>query len=257
MLYRKYIRRQFSRAAGTYEAYAHIQQRVEDALFARICALGKKYRRILDIGTGTGRLLRRLFRVYPNADLCGLDLSWGMLAVAGGDGLKHRVQADARVIPFKEQRFDLVTSGLTYHWVGEFASAFREARRILMPGGVFCFSLFGEGSLKEIRECMAGVGLTMDVALASCDVLRNSLAAAGFSRCEIICQDQEELFGGFWEILHWMKRVGVNYCGARPLGLGGRDRLRRMNDIYEARFRNNGSVRLGFRRVLVISEVGG
>ena len=41
-------------------------------------------RRILEVGCGTGANLLRLARSFPRAELCGLDLSGDMLAVAGG-----------------------------------------------------------------------------------------------------------------------------------------------------------------------------
>src|SRR6266498_143662 len=39
-------------------------------------------KRVLDIGCGTGRLLRQARQQYPSAMLVGVDLAWGMVATA-------------------------------------------------------------------------------------------------------------------------------------------------------------------------------
>ncbi len=95
--------------------------------------------RLLDIGTGTARLLELL---APRAAAAtGIDLSREMLSLArarlGAVGL-GRVslrQADAARLPFADGAFDVVTLSMVLHYVEDPAEVIGEASRVLAPGG--------------------------------------------------------------------------------------------------------------------------
>jgi SAM-dependent methyltransferase len=91
-------------------------------------------RRVLDVGCGTGQLLRAAS--FPDAILIGLDPSAGML-LAGRSGPAELVRARAEELPFATATFDLVLSTSSYrHWSNP-SSALREVARILAPTGWF------------------------------------------------------------------------------------------------------------------------
>ena len=93
--------------------------------------------RLLDVGCGTGVLLRRLGVSYPLAELCGIDPVPEMLAVARRRTPPnvHLCQGWAERLPFGDGRFDAVASCNTLHYVREPLAALKEARRVLRPGG--------------------------------------------------------------------------------------------------------------------------
>ena len=41
----------------------------------------------------------------------------------------------------------------TFQWLTDLSVAFDEVFRVLKPGGIFSFSLFGERTLHELRQC--------------------------------------------------------------------------------------------------------
>jgi len=97
--------------------------------------------RVLDVGCGTGRLAAELAR--RGAEVAGVDRSPEMLAVARRNapaGLDLRV-ARAEQVPFGDGSFDRVAYVLSVHLLDR-PAAFREARRVLRPGGRLVVATF-------------------------------------------------------------------------------------------------------------------
>lgn len=103
---------------------------------------------VLDLGCGTGTLLLALRALHPGWRLCGVDVSPGMLAIAGGKpGHEGVLWSRARLpapLPFGE-RFDIV--GSFYDTLNHLpdqealAETFRAVATVLRPGGLFVFDL--------------------------------------------------------------------------------------------------------------------
>ena len=97
-------------------------------------------RRILDVGCGTGRLLRRARPHYPDGELLGVDPARHMLTAAHSrtsPGLRIRyVQAVAEQLPFAGDTFELVLATLSLrHWTDQNAGI-GQVVRVLALGGV-------------------------------------------------------------------------------------------------------------------------
>lgn len=95
--------------------------------------------RLLDIGTGTGRMLELL---APRAETAvGIDLSREMLALArarlaaAGLGRCALRQADMARLPFRAASFDLAVLSMVLHYADDPAAVLAEAARVLAPGG--------------------------------------------------------------------------------------------------------------------------
>ena len=110
---------------------------------------------LLDIGTGTGRVLQ-LFDRHVDRGL-GLDLSREMLAVARANLADARYahctlrQADMYQLPVAERSFDLVVLHMVLHFSDRPASVIAEAARALAPGGHFLIVDFAPHSMEELR----------------------------------------------------------------------------------------------------------
>lgn len=59
------------------------------------------------------------------------------------------VVGDAHALPLADRSVDLVWSNLTAHWFDDPVSAVAQWRRVLRPGGLLMFSLFGVDTLRE------------------------------------------------------------------------------------------------------------
>jgi SAM-dependent methyltransferase len=104
--------------------------------------------RVLEAGTGTGRLAVYLARVAP-VDVTALDLSpeslalGRRLAVSASPlaGSVSFVEGDLYELPFQEGRFDVVLSDSVIEHLRDPAAALKEFHRVLRPGGVVVLSV--------------------------------------------------------------------------------------------------------------------
>jgi SAM-dependent methyltransferase len=104
-------------------------------------------RDILEIAAGTGSLTRAIATRVPSATrIVATDLNPPMLdhaaARQAGDRRITWRQADASGLPFGDERFDAVACQFGAMFFPDKVQAYREARRVLGPGGRFLFSVW-------------------------------------------------------------------------------------------------------------------
>jgi ArsR family transcriptional regulator len=116
----------------------------------------RQFDSLLDLGTGTGRLLELFAPLYARA--IGVDASPAMLAVARANldraGLTNaQVRlGDIQHLPFGRNSFDVVTIHQVLHYLGEPERAIAEAARVLRPGGRLLIVDFAPHDLEFLRE---------------------------------------------------------------------------------------------------------
>ncbi len=159
----------FNRWSRTYErslAQWFMFDRVHRGVLKRLPE-GFRPAGILDIGCGTGRLLRRMHARWPEADLMGVDLAEGMVAQARERTPEARItRAPAEHLPLPDGSVDLVTSTVSFHhWTSQ-VEGVREAARVLREGGLFVLAdgNIGHGhplTKRQLREAFQGAGLSI------------------------------------------------------------------------------------------------
>ncbi|GIH78105.1 class I SAM-dependent methyltransferase [Planobispora longispora] len=95
--------------------------------------------RVLDAGTGPGRVPIAIARACPELHVEGLDLSADMIAharraAAGNDRVSFTV-GDVADLPHPDGTFDLAVSTMSQHHWDDPGTGVRELRRVLRPGG--------------------------------------------------------------------------------------------------------------------------
>jgi ubiquinone/menaquinone biosynthesis C-methylase UbiE len=112
---------------------------ISDRTAALAIATAAAPQRVLDVGCGTGYLLRTLARRYPEAEeLAGIDAAPNMIETA------RRLTHDERLtfasgvaeqLPYPDASIDLVVSSTSFdHWSDQLAGL-AECARVLRPGG--------------------------------------------------------------------------------------------------------------------------
>src|SRR5262249_36495463 len=117
---------------------------------------GLKSGSVLEIAAGTGVVTSALMKTLPpGVDLVATDLNQGMLDVAAVKDATSRVswqQADAQTLPFPEAAFDAVVCQFGAMFFPDKPKAYREARRVLKPGGRYLFNVWDNIADNEIAD---------------------------------------------------------------------------------------------------------
>ena len=152
----------FNRWSGNYER--HYLQRfvfepVQETVLALAAAEVPRPAAILDVGCGTGRLLRAAELSFPGAAIEGVDAAVGMVKQAQAVlPARSRIRfqlASAEKLPFANAQFDLVFSTLTFHHWDDQRGAIAEVARVLKPGGRWLLADFvPDGFMRYVRRAL-------------------------------------------------------------------------------------------------------
>ncbi|MDB4995199.1 MAG: type 11 methyltransferase, partial [Myxococcaceae bacterium] len=114
-------------------------------LAERLAKVGSQ--QVLEVAAGTGALTRALAsRLDAHARIVATDLNQPMLdhaaASLAGDARIAWRQADALALPFEDGTFDAVACQVGAMFFPDKIQGYREARRVLRPGGRFFFNVW-------------------------------------------------------------------------------------------------------------------
>ncbi len=159
--------------------------------------LGAALGRVLDVGTGTGRMAE-LFE--PTADtVVALDNSPEMLRLARArlqhlaPGRVELVQGDFAELPFADAAFDTVLFHQVLHYAQSPEAVLAEAARVTRPGGRVAIVDFAPHDREELRSAQAHVRLGF-----ADEQVRGLMTAAGFEP-----EAGEALGGGELTVMIW------------------------------------------------------
>jgi ubiquinone/menaquinone biosynthesis C-methylase UbiE len=168
-------------------------------LAARIAPIAPRH--LLETAAGTGIVTRTLAPALPDsASITATDLNQAMIDHAAAQTAARNVtwrQADALALPFADGSFDAVICQFGVMFFPDKRAGYREALRVLKPGGVFLFNVWDRIEDNEISRVLTEAVAALfpedppqflartphghhDIA-----VIREQLRQAGFGRIEI------------------------------------------------------------------------
>lgn len=176
----------FSRNAAEWDAMRRFHVSEAEVEAALVAAVGTEpVESLLDLGTGTGRILQLFEGLYQRAT--GVDASRDMLAVARANLDRTGVSTasvrhgDIFNLPLDGRQFDLVTIHQVLHFLEAPEAAIDEAARMLAPGGRLAIVDLAPHALEHLRQEHAHLRLGF-----SHQVMQQWLEDAGLSVQSVI-----------------------------------------------------------------------
>ncbi|MBV9347853.1 MAG: metalloregulator ArsR/SmtB family transcription factor [Pseudolabrys sp.] len=188
---------------------AAVERAIHDALGAR------PFRSLLDLGTGTGRMLE-MFGPQIERGL-GLDLSLDMLLLARDRleraGLRNCSvrQGDIYDLPIADDSFDAVIIHQVLHFLDDGGRAVKEAARVLRPGGSLLVVDFAPHEIEYLREKHAHRRLGF-----AAEAVNQWMEAAGLETVMHKSLPPEPGSGGKIAVSLWLARDSRALIAARP-----------------------------------------
>ena len=156
---------------------------------------------VLETAAGTGVLTRAMgVRLQQTVRIVATDLNQPMLHQAATRQPDARLtwqQADALALPFEERSFDVVACQFGVMFFPDKLQGYREARRVLKPGGRFLFNVWDKISENEFADVVTQALATVfpqdpprfmartPHGYHDTDQIRDQLAEVGFANVSI------------------------------------------------------------------------
>ena len=145
---RSLLARHRVRAMQTDSIPDFLLERATDDLIDRLSVIKRTFPKVLNLGAAPGTLSRALRLVDGVELIVGTDLS----SIGIDNHCDLGIVADEEALPFCDESFDLVISGLSLQYVNDLPGALAQIRRVLKPDGLFLATIAGGETLTELRQ---------------------------------------------------------------------------------------------------------
>ncbi|MDP3787167.1 MAG: malonyl-ACP O-methyltransferase BioC [Candidatus Omnitrophota bacterium] len=233
------IIRNFSKYASTYDKYADIQKCAASELLGLMREDG--FRRILEIGCGTGNYTLLLRERFKNASLKAIDISGKMIDVAS-EKLKDKsiefIVADAETVDIRED-FDCITSNASFQWFSDLGKTIKKYSAAIKKGGIILFSVFGPATFRELnaslRDVFKEASTVTDNFMGKKELIK--LLEENFKKVRIKEAFYEESFPCLKDLLHKIKFSGIRGNGMNGGTIFTPRALRGLEKVYLNKFK--------------------
>lgn len=204
----------FASSRGTYEQNGPVQAAVIDRLCARAsdffgAELAAARGTVLEVGSGSGALSRRLAKMAPQAEIRLWDIAGDCPGdLAGNPRCRfERVDAEVTVQSLQPESLQFIFSASTIQWFNSPAAFLAGCARALRKGGTMALSTFSAGNLEEITA-ITGHGLPLPTDFGWLDLAKKHFDLLFAQSLKFRPEFQSPL-----EALRHLKLTGVNSLG--------------------------------------------
>jgi arsenite methyltransferase len=171
---------------------------------------------VLDLGSGAGfDVFLAARQVGADGHVIGVDMTPDMLSKARANAVKYAIQSgfdnvefrlgEIEHLPVADAGVDVIISNCVINLSPDKAQVFREAFRVLKPGGRLAISdIVTTAPLPQAMQREIALYTACVAGAASIDVLTEMLVAAGFTAIRIAPKDASREF-----IRHWAPGRGI------------------------------------------------
>lgn len=233
------IRKSFNAVADQYEENAVLQKEVLSRLIERLAdekTLNPDLQplNLLDLGSGPGLAAPHLFELFPQLHITALDFSQNMLNQISPHSMIKSILADVHDVPLADESMDIVFANMLLHWSNE-KDVFKEAYRLLKPGGLIVMSALGETSLFELKQAWSDFDNSERVhEFPALHNLGDDMLKTGF---EQVVVNAEIITLTYTDVIALMQDIkasgGHNSLEHRRKGLLSRHQLEKLKQAYE------------------------
>lgn len=135
-------RKSFDKQAATYDTSRYsVHSRKQYNSILKIIK-GYDILSLLDVGCGTGEMLRLINETFPTIKLAGVDISPNMLEKAKSKigNMANLILSDSEKLPFDDNSFELVMCNDSFHHYPSPLNVLSEFHRVLKPEGILLIS---------------------------------------------------------------------------------------------------------------------
>lgn len=137
----------FSRSADTYDSNAPVQRQVANMLADKIQSLTPLSGQVVEIGPGSGFMSERLRQFEKVVHLKLIDVYPIDSSLPG----EHIIEdAEVALMAMPDESVDAIVASSAVQWFNSPKNFFRQAYRVLRPGGVVAVSVYGKGTFSEL-----------------------------------------------------------------------------------------------------------
>ena len=239
----------FNSAADHYDSDAIMQSMIAEELIDRLHYIKINPKRILDIGSATGKNAILLAKIFPAAEIYELDFSIDMLRVSMNKSSGFRklfsskkryfINADMDLLPFHDNTFDLIVSSNSIQWSENVNTLFKNINNLLTIDGLFLFSSFLKNTLIELQHFKEHA-LTQNFLTIQeyAEILNNN----NFYDPVLIRDEYQNEYDGALSALRDLKKIGVTKSDESHKSLRGKNYLLKLIDHLDQFKRNDKNI---------------
>ncbi|KZT06514.1 S-adenosyl-L-methionine-dependent methyltransferase [Laetiporus sulphureus 93-53] len=222
----------------------YVRDEVADRMIERLMDIKRKFKTILDVGSGPGHF-SKLLDPETTEKVVMLDSSEKLLHRDPDSEFEvqvERIHADEenllRVVPPNSQ--EAIVSCLSLHWVNDLPGVLVQIREALQPDGVFLGALFGGDTLFELRTALqlaevereGGISPHISPMTDSRD-MSNLLGRAGFTLLTVDVDEVKVAYPSMWELMQDLRDMGESNAVIGRRNYIHRDTLAAASAIYK------------------------
>ena len=188
-------------------------------LIAELGLIGSEH--VLDLGCGDGALTSQIAELVPDGDVLGIDASQGMIdaALPKERNNLHFRKMDINNLDF-ENKFNIVFSNATLHWVTNHQRLLQNIYRALRVGGRIRFQFAGDGNCANffavVREAIAlekfqiyFAGFEWPWYMPSVDEYKRLAGSSGFHDVRVWGENADRFFPDAEAMIRWVEQPSL------------------------------------------------